>query len=196
MRSAAPPTSSPVNINGGTLEATSSFATTYNYSVNSPTSGIMVDSGQTLTSSTVFSGSGTLNKGGAGTLVLTSANTYPGGTDISAGSVVVKSTVAAGDWPGDHGGRYSVPAIPQYVPANDRDDRLEPGYDLGLSGRGAALRRNDDRLQQPHPNILYQAGAVFSPAGTGLPGNGQIVSMSNPAVSSSCSPTRPTTICC
>jgi autotransporter-associated beta strand protein len=193
---------SPVTINGGTLEATSSFATTLNYVVNGATSGIMVDPGQTITQDTVLSGSGTLNKLGTGTLVLTAADTYSGGTVISAGAVTANTVLSLGTGPLTMaGGTLSLQA-----PANVQQTIATTGYTQdviwaspteqpvqGTTSAYDTLSPADVHYQiyeylppeafMPATDVLYQAGAVASPSGSGLPVGGQIVSKSNPAVS-------------
>ena len=56
-----------------------------------------IDSGAfTLTNSGVISGAGALTKAGAGTVVLSSSNSYSGGTTVSAGTLAVSNTYAFG----------------------------------------------------------------------------------------------------
>ena len=76
-------------INAGTLEVTSTFSAARNFILGSSTSTVQVDPGVTFTvgPTNTFSGTGTLNKTGDGTLFLSGANTYTGGTNITAGTV-------------------------------------------------------------------------------------------------------------
>ena len=77
-----------LTFNGGTLRTTASFAMTRPGTLLAgggtfePTTG-------TLTENGVLGGAGKLTKIGAGTLALTAANTYGGGTQINAGAVQV-----------------------------------------------------------------------------------------------------------
>ena len=57
---------------------------------------LVVDRSDALTLGAAISGSGTLTKRGAGTLVLTAASTYVGGTTISGGVVRVENNAALG----------------------------------------------------------------------------------------------------
>ena len=57
------------------------------------------DAGTTSTLSGVIGGNGVLIKDGPGTLILTGTNTYTGGTDINAGTVVVDSYKNLGKGP-------------------------------------------------------------------------------------------------
>jgi fibronectin-binding autotransporter adhesin len=72
-----------INLNGGTLENTAAFTTTRNIAVGNNGGALQTDDDLTVTG--VISGSGALTKLGSGTLVLTGANAYTGGTTISAG---------------------------------------------------------------------------------------------------------------
>jgi len=74
-------------INAGTLEITSSFIATRNFTLGSSSSTVQVDPGQTFNVATTISGTGTLNKTGSGTLVLGIPDTYTGGTNIFQGTV-------------------------------------------------------------------------------------------------------------
>jgi autotransporter-associated beta strand protein len=81
-------------INAGTLEITSSFTASRNFTLGSSTSTVQVDPGQTFNVITTISGTGTLNKTGSGTLVLGIPDTYTGGTNISQGTVQITTNNA------------------------------------------------------------------------------------------------------
>jgi len=78
-------------INAGTLEVATGFATARLISLGDSTSTIQVDPSQTLTVTSSISGSGALNKTGTGTMVLGGANTYSGGTVVSAGTLQISA---------------------------------------------------------------------------------------------------------
>ncbi len=73
-----------LTLNSGTLNTTASFDSARLVTVNSASSAFDVSTG-TLGLSGVISGTGGLNKLGAGTLSLTGTNTYSGATTVSAG---------------------------------------------------------------------------------------------------------------
>ncbi|HLW92748.1 MAG TPA: autotransporter-associated beta strand repeat-containing protein, partial [Roseiarcus sp.] len=76
---------------GGALEATASFSSARQISLGTGGGEFLVDAGATLTLSGVISSTGGspggLTKAGAGVLTLTGANSYTGGTTISAGTL-------------------------------------------------------------------------------------------------------------
>jgi fibronectin-binding autotransporter adhesin len=76
-----------VTINAGTLEILTTFATPRNFSLGSSTSTFQIDPSQTYTVTGTVSGTGSLNKTGTGTLILSGANTYTGATNVSAGTL-------------------------------------------------------------------------------------------------------------
>ena len=86
--------SSPLVLNGGTLDVASSF--TFTREINLGTSGGTVLSalGATLEVTGTVTGSGALIKQGAGTLTMSGANTYTGTTTISAGTLSVTGSLA------------------------------------------------------------------------------------------------------
>ncbi|MBF9233063.1 autotransporter outer membrane beta-barrel domain-containing protein [Microvirga alba] len=88
-----------LTFNGGTLQVTgtgfSSTARAINLGANGGSFEI-VDANHTLTVSQGISGSGRLTKTGLGTLALSGANNYSGGTTISAGTLVGDSTSLKG----------------------------------------------------------------------------------------------------
>ena len=85
-------TTGAATINSATLEAAATFATPRNFILGSTTSTVQVDPTFTLTASGIFSGSGTLNKTGAGTMVLSGANTYAGPTNVTAGTLQISAS--------------------------------------------------------------------------------------------------------
>ena len=91
-----------LTLDGGTLEASSSFATGRAVSITANGATLQTDAGATLTASGVIGGAtGALIKSGAGTLVTTAANTYGGGTTISAGTLQLGDGTTAGSITGD-----------------------------------------------------------------------------------------------
>ncbi|MBV7478306.1 autotransporter-associated beta strand repeat-containing protein [Pseudomonas sp. PDM31] len=64
---------------------------------SSGTTAVRVDPGVTATVGVDINGSGTLDKLDSGTLVLTGANTYSGGTQLHGGQIVVGSNTALGN---------------------------------------------------------------------------------------------------
>jgi autotransporter-associated beta strand protein len=75
-----------LTINAGTLEVSTGFSTSRNVTLGDSASTFEVDASQTYTDTGVISGTGTLNKTGLGTMVL-GANTYSGGTAVTAGTL-------------------------------------------------------------------------------------------------------------
>ena len=90
-------------LDGGTLLASQGFTSARTFSLTSKGGTIGVSKG-TLALSGVVSGSGNLTKSGMGTLVLSKANTYSGGTTLSEGIV----SVGADNNLGASGGRLTL----------------------------------------------------------------------------------------
>ncbi|WP_199883071.1 autotransporter-associated beta strand repeat-containing protein, partial [Escherichia coli] len=89
---------STVDFNGGVLRATASEANLFRGfapgDITLGAGGMYLDSnGFDVGTSTVLDGSGRLNKTGAGTLTLSGANTYTGGTAIQGGTLSVSADV-------------------------------------------------------------------------------------------------------
>jgi len=80
---------------GATLQTLADLTSSRNIALTS--GGIFnTDAGTSATFSGIVSGNGSLAKAGAGTLVLTGANTYSGGTLLDAGTIRVRSNSALG----------------------------------------------------------------------------------------------------
>jgi autotransporter-associated beta strand protein len=85
----------PITVVGGTLAtSTGTSSVTAPISISGATT-IDVD-GTELTLSGIVSGSGSLEKEGAGTLVLSAANTYSGATTVDAGTLAITDVAALG----------------------------------------------------------------------------------------------------
>jgi autotransporter-associated beta strand protein len=78
---------SAINVNAGTLEIATGFSTARTITLGDAASTFQIDSGQTFTVSTALLGTGTLNKTGAGTMVLSAINLFSGGTNVVAGTL-------------------------------------------------------------------------------------------------------------
>jgi fibronectin-binding autotransporter adhesin len=85
-----------LTINAGTLEVSTGFSTSRVITLGDAASTIQVDALQTYTVTSAISGSGTLNKTGAGTMVINGTNTYAGGTKINGGTISLGSSGALG----------------------------------------------------------------------------------------------------
>ena len=81
-----------LTINAGTLEITSTFSSSRSITLGDAASTFQVDPLQTLTLTSALGGSGSLNKTGTGTLVLSAANTYGGATLITAGKLTLTAS--------------------------------------------------------------------------------------------------------
>ena len=89
-----------LNFNGGRFRATQSRNVLERFEagdIQFLANGAIIDSQAfDLTSSAIFQGSGGLTKEGTGTLTLTGANTYSGGTTIAEGTLSLRNNSAAG----------------------------------------------------------------------------------------------------
>jgi autotransporter-associated beta strand protein len=88
-----------ITLGGGTLNYTgasgSSVSTTNtNMSLTAGTTSTLNNANGTVTISAIIAGSGNLTKTGAGTLTLSSANTYSGDTLVSAGTLTLSNALA------------------------------------------------------------------------------------------------------
>ncbi len=97
-------TSGDLNLNGGTYQITTingtgaSFSSDRNIVLGSGGGTVQVDTGLTYTASSnaSVSGSAGLTKTGVGSLVLAGANSYSGGTTVTAGTLLVNNTTGSG----------------------------------------------------------------------------------------------------
>lgn len=122
-------TSNAVTLDGGVLRNTAAFTSDRHVAVGSGGGGIDTTSDLALTQG--ITGNGVLHKLGAGTLVLTGANTYSGGTSVDAGTLVV------GD--GAHAGSLIGSVVDNATLVFDRADDVT--FDGALSGAGQLVKR-------------------------------------------------------
>ncbi|VWX61842.1 Outer membrane autotransporter barrel domain-containing protein [Burkholderiales bacterium 8X] len=114
----------------------------------------IVDAGNSFTATQAMSGTGGLNKAGAGTLVLAADSTHTGGTTISAGMLQL------GD--GGTGGHVATDVVNHGVLAFDRSDAIVfPGL---VSGTGSVLHKGSGSTTLSALNT-YTGGTVVQ-AGT------------------------------
>jgi autotransporter-associated beta strand protein len=85
-------TSGGLALNAGTLEIATGYSTTRVITLGDATSTFQVDPSQTFTVTSAIGGSGSLNKTGAGTMVLGAAETYTGSTNVSAGTLQINAS--------------------------------------------------------------------------------------------------------
>jgi autotransporter-associated beta strand protein/YVTN family beta-propeller protein len=88
-----------LDFQGGTLQAEAALRDTHSVSLIGTGGTIETNKGGSSTFSGVVSGTGALSKTGPGTLTLTGANTYSGGTNIDAGTVIVDTYSNLGTGP-------------------------------------------------------------------------------------------------
>jgi fibronectin-binding autotransporter adhesin len=91
----------PLSFDGGTLATTASFSSNRLTALNAGGGTIGVAPNITLTLSGAIDGVGALSKANAGTLVLTAANTYTGGTTITSGTLQLGDGSTKGSIVGD-----------------------------------------------------------------------------------------------
>lgn len=89
--------SSPIVFNGGTLQSAAGVSLgNSTITLNTGINGIVETPAYALTFAGIVGGAGHLTKYGAGTLTLSGANTFTGGSTVSAGTLYLLNTTAAG----------------------------------------------------------------------------------------------------
>jgi chondroitin AC lyase len=168
-------------LDAATVEWTSNSAATGRLVLlKSASSNFMVDSGATLTLSNIVSGVGTLNKTGPGTLDLTAANTYSGGTNISAGTLAFNSS---GAYPAFTNLTINGGTAVAGLHGNTKNSLFTSGVTFaGSSGHwtGQLDLTNNDLLVRNGdlPTITSQIKEGFNASGTNWRGSGGITSSS------------------
>jgi fibronectin-binding autotransporter adhesin len=96
-QNAATPATYEVILKGGTIRATAPWTSNLETTLTSGGTGIIYDTnGNEVTLSGILKGTGGLAKAGAGTLLLTGANTYAGGTTVNSGTLRIGNGGASG----------------------------------------------------------------------------------------------------
>lgn len=91
-----------IELGGGTLGAAADWASSLNMALTGSNGNVTILAADTdatarnISLSGVLSGSGGLVKAGAGTLTLTGSNTYPGGTLVNGGTLLVNNVAGSG----------------------------------------------------------------------------------------------------
>ncbi len=152
-----------LTINGGTLQATGTTFTTTDRNVILGAAGGTIDiadAANTLAVTQPVTGAGGLNKVGAGTLAITGASTWSGGTTVSAGTLSIGNGGTTGSIVGD--------VTDNGVLAFNRTDAVTFGG--VVSGTGSVVQRGTGSTTLTGANT-YTGGTSIS-AGTLSIGNG------------------------
>ncbi|GGD42837.1 hypothetical protein GCM10007235_13560 [Pseudoxanthomonas indica] len=143
----------PLQFNGGTLQLLASFNLAPTRAISLTAAGGSIDSnGQSTTLSQSLQGPGALTKLGAGTLVLTGANLFTGGTTIAAGTLQLGAGGTSGSVVGNIVNNGTLVLA--------RSDSL--GYDGIISGTG--------HLTQQGPGTLTLTADQTYTGGTSITG--------------------------
>jgi autotransporter-associated beta strand protein len=153
--------------NGGTLQATATFALNPNRGITVNTGGTFdVTGANVLTYGGVISGGGNVVKLDTGTLTLTGSNTYTGGTTITAGRLQIGNGGATGSIIGD--------VVDNGTLAFDRSDSVN--FVGNISGTGSLVQLGAGTLTLTGINTYtggttISAGALQIGNGTSITGN-------------------------
>jgi autotransporter-associated beta strand protein len=84
-----------INLGGGTLASSASWASSLNMNLTNLNGSVTFDAAANMTNtlSGVLSGNGGLRKAGAGTLILSGTNTYAGATVVSNGTLTLNGSI-------------------------------------------------------------------------------------------------------
>jgi autotransporter-associated beta strand protein len=145
-----------VAIGAGTLQATADIVSARQVAVNNANSRIAVDPGKTYTLNTGVTGTGSLNKTGAGTLVLgAAANTYAGATVVQAGTLDLHGSIS-GDVDIFSNATFKVDGL------TNQTFVVASGRTLGTTGSEPANAAG---------SLEVNIGGNLNPGGTGAIGN-------------------------
>jgi autotransporter-associated beta strand protein len=184
-------TSGGVTLNAATIEVSAGFSTTRVYTLGNAASTIQVDPSQTFTISSVMGGAGTLNKTGTGTLVLSGANTFSGGTAVNGGTLNLGSsgalnssgTISFGGGTlqysasntTDYSSRFSTAASQAYsIDTNSQNVTLA----TALTSSGGSLTKFDSGTLTLSAANTYTGGTTLSAGTLKLSGSGLLGSSS------------------
>ncbi|MGO9107754.1 MAG: autotransporter-associated beta strand repeat-containing protein, partial [Thermoguttaceae bacterium] len=149
------------NFSGGTFQAGTGFSTTVPIVLNTAGNKVFDTNGYTLTLNGAISGPGGLQKIGAGTLILSSINSYSGGTTISGG---ILASTGGGNTTALGTGNVTVNAG-----GTLRGDVWDAfGYGVGVSpalitiNGGTVTTGTSGNFYVSLPNIVFNGGGTIS----------------------------------
>ncbi len=164
-------------LTGGALKNNANLVLERNIYLDGATSAFDVQAGTDITLNGILYGDGTLNKNGAGTLVLTAANIFTGGINITAGTLEGDTRSIRGDI--NMGGASTLNFKQDFNGYFDRNIVTSSADTVIKSGAGALLMQGNNTIGTLNAqeglliyngnlngNTIVGAGAAFIAAGT------------------------------
>jgi len=148
-----------IDLYGGIVQWNDNVSLDYDFALGDGTTSVMDTQANTGTITGDISGTGAMKKTGAGTLTLSTANTYTGATTISEGGLVVDNsfaspvTVSSGAWLGGTG---------TFNAAVTNNGTLKPGSSIGTLTLGAVdyVQGSDGQLEIEVANTNNQSDKI------------------------------------
>ena len=158
-----------IDLYGGIVQWDDDVSLDYDFVLGDGTTSVMDTQANAGTVTGDISGTGAMKKEGAGTLTLSTANTYTGATTVSEGGLVVSNTfaspvtVSSGAWLGGTG---------TFNAAVTNNGTLKPGTSIGTLTMGAVdyVQGSGGRLEIEIANTNNQSDKIVVGGNTSLDG--------------------------